>query len=72
MYSVTLCLLVSAADEFCKQFEPRLGLIKRHALSESKSFDTLLIFLKEIFEKINILKKSSIRQISMHNYPVDK
>ena len=36
---------------FYKQFRHRSGPSKRQAWSESKRFDTLMIFLKEIFEK---------------------
>ena len=45
---LTLCLQVSSADNLGKQFGPRSG---------SKLFDTLMVFLKEFFQKL-ILKKN--------------
>ena len=41
--ALTLYLLVSSADNLCKQFGPRSG---------SKLFDTLIVFLKEFFLKV--------------------
>ena len=49
-YSLTLCLLVWSADNFCKQFGPK---------SWSKLFDTLMVFLKEFFEKVDFEKKKA-------------
>ena len=40
----TLGLLVSSADNLCKQFGPR------SALSGSELFDTMMVFLKEFFK----------------------
>ena len=65
---LTLCLLVSSADNFCKQIGPRSGPLKRWYWSESKLFDTQMVFLKEFFEKL-ILKKISRRQKGMNNFP---
>ena len=48
---LTLYLPVTSADSFCKQFETRPGPTKRRALSGSELFDTLIVFLKEFFEK---------------------
>ena len=42
----------SYADNLCKQFGPRSGQTKCLAWSESKLFDTLMVFLKELFEKV--------------------
>ena len=39
-----------SADNLCKQFGPK---------SVSKLFDTLIVFLKELFEKVNFEKKSA-------------
>ena len=49
----TLCLLVSSADDLCKQFGPISGPTKRQALSGSKLFDTLMVhvLMNECFEK---------------------
>ena len=37
------------ADNLCKQFETRSG---------SKLFDTMVVFMKEFFEKVDFEKKS--------------
>ena len=50
---LTLYLLVSSADNLCKQFGPRSGPIKRRASSGSNLFDTHMVFLKEFFEKVD-------------------
>ena len=42
-YCLTLGLLVSSADNFCKQFGPRSDQIL--SVSGSKLFDTLMVFL---------------------------
>ena len=42
---LTLHLLVLSADNFCKQFGSR-----------SKLFDTLVVFMKEFFEKVDFEK----------------
>ena len=55
---LTLYLPVSSIDNLYKQFGPRSGPTKCQARSESKLFDTLMVFLKEFFEKL-ILKKIS-------------
>ena len=44
-FTLTLYLLVSSADNFCKQ--------------GSKLFDTLMVFLKEIFEKVDADDKNT-------------
>ena len=43
---------MSSADNLCKQFGPRSGATKCRAWSGSKLFDTLMVFLKEFFEKV--------------------
>ena len=53
---IILYLLVSSADNLCKQFEPRPGPTKLRARSGSKLFDTLMVFLKEFFEKVDFEK----------------
>ena len=53
---LTLRLLVSSADNFCKQFRSRSGLTKCQAWSGSKLFDTLIKYLKEFFQKIDFEK----------------
>ena len=52
----TLSLLVSSADNLSKQSEPRSGPTKCRAWSVSKLFDTLMVFLKEFFEKVDFEK----------------
>ena len=70
---LTLCLQVSSADNFCKQFGARSGPTKCPAWSGSKLFDTLLLFLKEFFENIDFEKKiSADDQNSSRNYAVGK
>ena len=49
-------ILMSSADNFCKQFGPRSGLTERRDISGSKLFDTLIVFLKELFEKVDFEK----------------
>ena len=56
-YIVTLnsCLPVSSAGNFCKQFGTRPGptfSTKCQARSGYKLFDTLMVLLKEFFEKV--------------------
>ena len=58
---------LSSAENLCKQFGPKSGLIECLSWSGSKPFDTLIVFLKEYFEKV-ILKKVGRRQQSMKNY----
>ena len=48
---LNLYLLVSSADNLCKQFGPRSGPAKHRARSGSKLFDTLPIFRKYFFRK---------------------
>ena len=43
-----LCLLMQFADNLCKHFGHRSGLIIGWARSGSKLFDTLMLFLKEL------------------------
>ena len=52
--------LVLSADYLCKQFGPRSGPIECLSIPGSKAFDTLIVFLKEFYEKI-ILNKVSRR-----------
>ena len=47
--TLTVCLLVSSDDNFCKQFGSRSGPTR----SRSKLFDTLMVFLKDVFENKN-------------------
>ena len=56
---LTLCLLVSSADNLCKPFGPRSGRTECLARSECKLFDTLIVFLKEFFQKVDFEKKSA-------------
>ena len=69
----TLRLLVSSADNFCKQFGTRSCPTKCRAWSGSKLFATLVVLLSEgIFQKKLIFKKFSRRQKSTKNYRVGK
>ena len=58
IYSLTLYLLVSSADTFCKQFGPRSGPTRCWVYSVSKLFDILIVFLKEFFKKKNYFEKN--------------
>ena len=62
---ILLTLLV-----ICKQFVPRSGLTECWCRSGSKQFDTLIVFLKEFFGKINSKKVS--RQHQNLSYPACK
>ena len=53
---LSLCVLMSSADDLCKQFGPRSGPTKCRAWSGSKQFDTLMVFPKEFFEKVDFEK----------------
>ena len=53
---LTLYLLMSSADNFCKQFGPSTGPTECRARSGSKLFDTLIKFLKKYFEKSDFEK----------------
>ena len=46
-FDLTLCLLVSSADNLFKQFGSRSGPTFRRSWSGSKLFDTLIVFLKD-------------------------
>ena len=59
---LTLYLLVLSADNLCKQFGPRSGPTKCRAWSESKLFDTLMVFLKEFFKIIDFEKNQQTTQ----------
>ena len=57
-YTLTLCLLVSSADNLCKKFGPRSGLTYRQAWSGSKRL-TLWLYSWNDFSKKLILEKKS-------------
>ena len=59
IYRLNLCILVSSADNFCKQFGPRSDPTISRAKSGSKLFDTLMVFLKEFFRKVDFEQKSA-------------
>ena len=60
---------MSSADNFSKLFGPRWT--ECRALSGSKLFDTLVVFLKEVFEKIDFEKNQQTAK-SVKKYPIDK
>ena len=60
-YSLTLCLLMTSADNLCKQLGPRSG-PKCRAISESKLFGTPMVFLKEFFEKVDFEKNQMTKK----------
>ena len=65
-----LRILLSSADNLCKQFGSRSGPTKHWSWSGSNLFDTLIVFLKEFFEKVNFGKSQQTTANSMENYPV--
>ena len=65
-------LLLSSADDLCKQFGHRSGMTFSRAWSWSKLFDTAMVFMK-VFLKTSILKKKiSRRQNFMQIFPAWK
>ena len=70
-HSFTLCLQVLSADNLCRLFGPRSGPTKCRAKSGSKLFDTLSVFLKEFFEKVDFEKNWPTTK-SMQNSPEGK
>ena len=54
----------------CKQFGPRSGSTKCRSWSKSKPFNTLIVFLKEFFEKKKNWRKSVDGNKSMKMFPV--
>ena len=51
-----------SADNLCKQFEPRSDPTKFWARSGSKLFVTLMVFLKEFFEKVDFEKNQATKK----------
>ena len=49
----------AAYDNLYKQFGPRSGPTKHWAQFGSKLFDTMLVFVKESFEKVNFERQST-------------
>ena len=66
---LALYLRVPSADNLCKQFGLRSRLIIHQARSGSTLFDTLMVFLKEFFNKVDF-EKISRQQKSMQNFPI--
>ena len=64
---MTVCQQMSSTDNLSKQFGPRTGLNKHQALFDNKLFDTLIIFLKEFFEKDDFLIRYPQTMKSMKN-----
>ena len=48
---------MSSSDKLCNQFGPRPDHTKCPACSGTKQFDSLMVFLKEVFERVNLKKK---------------
>ena len=67
---LALCLLVPSVVHLCKQFGSRSGTTKCRARSGSKLFDTLMVFPKELFEKVDFEKnQQTTKKHGMQNYP---
>ena len=62
---------MSAADNLCKEFGPRSGPTECQSLPESKHSNTVIVFLKEFFEKVNF-EKSADDSKRMIIYPACK
>ena len=62
LFSLTLCLLVLSANNLCKQFGPRSGPTGHQAFSESRLFDTLMVFLNNFAKKLDFEEKISRQQ----------
>ena len=54
---------MAPADYLVKQFGPRSG------PTESKLFDTLVVLLKDIFEKVDSKENQHATKKNMQNYP---
>ena len=54
---------LASTEDLCQQFGPRSGPIECWSWSESEQYDTLVVFMKVLFEKL-ILKK--VRQQQKH------
>ena len=63
---------LSSADNLCKQFGPRSGPTECRSWSGSKLFDTLIVFLKEFFEKVDFEKNQQTTTKNHENYPACK
>ena len=63
---------MSSADNLCKQFAPRSGPTEVGLDLDPNCLDTLVVFLKEFFEKVNYEKKFADDNKSMKNYPACK
>ena len=63
--------LLPSADNLCKQFGSRPGPTFCRSWSGAILFDTLIVFLKEFFEKVNF-EKSQQTTIKVKNYPACK
>ena len=73
-----LAATLSSADNLCKQFGPRLGLTKCLSCYGSKSFDILIVILKDFFFNLFLKKKKKKKKKKtadhkrMKNYPACK
>ena len=63
---------MSSADNLCKQFGPRSEPTEHPSCSGSKHFDTLMIFQKELFEKVDFEIKQQTTKNMCKNYQVVK
>ena len=63
---LTLCILVSSADNLCKQFGSKSGPTICRVWSGSQLFDTLIMFLKEFFKKVNIRQQKSVKNYAVN------
>ena len=64
--SLPLLMTFLSADNVLKQLQPRSGPTKHQVRFRSKLFDSLMVFLRENFEKKFILKKKKKQQTKKH------
>ena len=70
LYSLLYFYLLTSADNLCKQFGPRAGLTKCRSWSGFELFDTMIVLLKEFFEKVHFEKNSADdKKKVMKKYP---
>ena len=69
----TMQRISSSADNLCKQFGPRSGPTECRSRSGPKQLDTLMVFLKVFFEKVNFeISEQTTDFKRMKNYPACK
>ena len=65
---LNLDILLSSADNLCKQIEPRPGPTKHQAWSGSNLFDAHMVLRKKFLEKVDYEKNQQTTK-SMKSFP---